>query len=63
MVYGGLFGCLARTLIGNAGVAWGNQGPISDPDGPLAVCGLWVGGGTACENFYLQVPPPQLPPP
>jgi hypothetical protein len=53
--YGGLFGCLERTLVGNAGTAWGKQDPLKCPVN-------WVGGGTACAANYFSVPPPDLPP-
>lgn len=55
--YGGRFGCLDKYLVGNAGVSWGNQ-----PGTPHSSCGLWVGGGTACSDNYIIVPPGDLPP-
>jgi hypothetical protein len=55
VVYGGRFGCLTRYLLGNQGVSWGNEGNRE-------ICGLWVGGGTACSPNYIFVPPSELPP-
>lgn len=47
MPYGGQGGCLNKFLVGSSGTGWG-------PQGSCPAQNLWIGGGTACEEGYVE---------